>query len=130
MVNDMDTTPLAALDQLIDDASPSEKAALVVALSARLAVLGATLSAPADAETLLEPEEAASIAKVPVRRVWSWSRAADAQEWAVHLGPKTLRIRESAWRAYWEKKCLRWSESHGASAKVRRRARNRPHDAA
>ena len=38
--------PFAPLDQAIENASPSERAALVIRLSARLATLGASLAAP------------------------------------------------------------------------------------
>ncbi len=118
----MELPSLDAIDALIADGSPADRAALVVQLAARLAALGAKMGAPA-LETLLEVEEAANIARVRPRRIWEWSRAKDAQSWAVHLGPRTLRVREAAFRAWWEKRVLTWARSHGKRTKRRERAR-------
>ena len=76
-------------------------------------------------ENLLEAEDAAAIAKVPIRRIWSWSRARDAKVWASHLGPRTLRIREREFRAYLENKRLTRARTHGHGAGKHGRARRR-----
>ena len=95
---------LAGLDALIRDATPAERPALVVALAARLATLGAKLIperpvqiASADPERWITPDRAAEIAAVPKRRVYQW---AHGKRWASRLSRKTLRISERGFRAW------------------------------
>lgn len=96
---------LALLDRAIAGAAPGEKPGLVVALSARLAALGAGL-APADAgaeatttpETFnLKPEDAATIAHVNVGQIYAWSKG---QRWASRPSKRCIRISEAGFRRW------------------------------
>jgi hypothetical protein len=95
---------LARLDAVIREAKPDERPALVVALAARLATLGAALIperpvqvASADPEMWITPDRAAEIAAVSKRRVYQWARG---KRWASRLSRKTLRISERGFRAW------------------------------
>jgi hypothetical protein len=95
---------LAGLDALIQDTKPEARPALVVALAARLATLGAKLIperlvpiAPAETEMWITPDRAAEIAAVPKRRVYEWARG---KRWASRPSRKTLRIAERGFRAW------------------------------
>lgn len=95
---------LAGLDALIRDAKPEERPALVVALAARLATLGARLTpesplpiASAEPDVWITPDRAAEIAAVPKRRVYEWARG---KRWASRPSRRTLRISERGFRAW------------------------------
>jgi len=95
---------LAGLDALIRDAKVEERPALVVALAARLATLGAKLiperAMPAvsvEPDTWITPDRAAEIAAVPKRRVYEWARG---KRWASRPSRRTLRISELGFRAW------------------------------
>jgi hypothetical protein len=95
---------LAGLDALIQDAKPEERPALVVALAARLATLGAKLVpehplslGAAEPDLWITPDRAAEIAVVSRRRVYEWARG---KRWASRPSRKTLRISERGFRAW------------------------------
>jgi hypothetical protein len=100
----MHNEALAALDALMQGAKPEELPALVVALAARLATLGAKLSrerlasiGAAEPELWITPDRAAEIAAVSRRRVYQWARG---KRWASRPSRKTLRISERGFRAW------------------------------
>jgi hypothetical protein len=99
---------LEHLDRLIAEADSEDRPALVVALAARLAQLGAGMAAPkAEAaqpgeeyerlDDWVTPAEAAAIAKVPVTRIYAW---AQGQRWASHPSRRCLRIRGAVFRRW------------------------------
>jgi hypothetical protein len=112
------TTPsvMAELDHLIAEAAPEERPGLIVALSARLAALGAGMTGPArlaevsppePAGQWIRPERAAEIAGEPidtpeakrraVRRIYAW---AQGQRWASRPTRRCLRIEEAGFRRW------------------------------
>jgi hypothetical protein len=84
---------------------PAERAAFVTALAARVVVASAGListpppaaSAAEPAPSWITPEDAATIASVPVRRIYKW---ADGQRWASRPSRKCLRIDEAGFRRW------------------------------
>jgi hypothetical protein len=92
------------LDILIRDAKADERPALVVALAARLATLGAKLvperqlpAVSAESDLWITPDRAAAIATVPKRRIYDCARG---KRWASRPSRRTLRISERAFRAW------------------------------
>ena len=98
-----------ALDRAIAEASAADRPGLVVLLAARLAALGAGLSVPASSSSaptvtagplpqfLITPQEAATIARVPLARLYAW---AHGQRWATRPTRRCLRIDEVGFRRW------------------------------
>jgi hypothetical protein len=97
----------ADLDRLVAGAAAGELCAIIGTLEAAKAaawarVIGSAVpkenhQADAVPERLLTPEEAAAIAAVPTRRIYSW---AHGTRWAHRPSRKCLRISEGAFRRW------------------------------
>jgi len=105
----------AALDRMIGEAPPDDRPGLVVALSARLAALGATMgtasgtidgqgtkAVPEPAGRLLNPQEAAAVAGVTVRWLLRHTRGLRFRR---DLSRKQPRFEEQGFR--------RWLQARG-----------------
>jgi hypothetical protein len=81
-------------------ATAEECAAVAMALAARMLTLSATTNgnghAP-EAETWITPEQAATIASVPVKRVYDWARG---KRWTSRPTRRCLRIDEAGFRRW------------------------------
>jgi hypothetical protein len=87
---------LAALDQALEELPARDRPAAIVALSARVAALGARL-VEAPAERWLTLSEAADVARAPERRIRSWARG---KAWAANPGGRGLLIEEAGFRSW------------------------------
>jgi hypothetical protein len=90
----------------VRDCDPASLPGLIGALEQAKAEAWGRLSTPvaqppqetkAQSERLLTPEEAASIAQVPVRRLYGWARG---QGWARRPTRRCLRIGEASFRRW------------------------------
>lgn len=90
----------------VRDCDPASLPGLIGALEQARAEAWGRLSTPvapppqgakAQSERLLTPEEAASIAQVPVRRLYDWARG---QNWARRPTRRCLRIGEASFRRW------------------------------
>jgi hypothetical protein len=87
-----------ALDALLADADPAELFAIAGELQGRaFAAVTATKKAdpPAPPARFIAPDQAATIAGVPAKRVYDWARN---QRWAHRPTRRCLRIDEAAFR--------------------------------
>jgi hypothetical protein len=90
------TRLFGAIDMALPDLTGDEAQEVVQCLLSRLGLAALRLGVRDDA--LLLPEEAAALARVPVRRIRSWARATHADSWAVWTSERGLRVREGPFR--------------------------------
>jgi hypothetical protein len=105
MTNEMQP-PFDSILSAARECDPANLPVLIGALEQAKAAAWGRLNTPAPApphdakaqpERLLTPEEAASIAQVPVRRLYGWARG---QGWARRPTRRCLRIGEASFRRW------------------------------
>jgi len=95
----MNHDAFARVDLAIADGTHAELQALGLALAARSCAVALRLGEP-QRDSYLTIEEAASIAKLPRRRLYSLARN---KPWAVSIG-RTIRVKEAGFRAFLERR--------------------------